>query len=348
MSTLPCRTVLALLKLASCLSLALASHNAAAAGPSNYLKRPPDWFKSDEGRKVLANVLSWQSAHGDWPKNMDTTSKFNELERSKISGTFDNGATLGELRLLARAYNADADSQYKTAFLLGLNHVLEAQYPNGGWPQTFPPGKGYPRHITFNDNTMAGLMAFLREVSGKNDYAFLDQGLRVRCRASFDRGIECILKCQVRIDGKLTVWCAQHDEITFAPCNARSYELASLSGAESAGILKLLMSVENPTPEVRQAIESGAVWFRTHQVTGLRLDRSHGDRVAVADPNAPPLWARFYDLETGKPFYCDRDGIKKSDYNQVGRERRNGYSWLGSWGKEVEDAYRRWIATVKP
>jgi pectate lyase len=330
------------------LCLACPEPHATAAGASGYLRNSPAWFKSDEGGQVVSNVLSWQSLHGSWPKNMDTGRANNTQDRSKISGTFDNGATLAELRLLARAYNATGTAQCKAAFLLGLSHILEAQYPNGGWPQSFPPGKGYARHITFNDNTMVALVGFLREVSGEERYTFVGRELRDRCRAAFDRGIQCILKCQVRIDGRLTVWCAQHDEVTFEPRGARSYELASLSGAESAGILKLLMSLANPSPEVRQAIKGGADWYRTHAVIGLRLERRNGDRVAVAAAGAPLLWARFYDLETGKPFYCDRDGVKKSDYNEVGSERRNGYSWLGTWGQEVEDAYTRWTAGQKP
>jgi len=344
----PCRVLRSCFSFALWLCLVCEVSRGAAAGSAGYLRNPPAWFKSDEGRQVISNVLSWQSLQGSWPKNMDTSRAINPQDRSKISGTFDNGATLAELRLLARAFNASGASQCKAAFLLGLNHILEAQYPNGGWPQSFPPGKGYARHITFNDNTMVGLMGLLREVSNEDPYEFVGQELRNRCRAGFDRGLQCVLKCQVHTGGKLTVWCAQHDEVTFEPRGARSYELASLSGAESAGILKLLMSLENPSPEVRQAIEGGAGWYRTHPVTGLRLERRNGDRVAVADAGAPPLWARFYDLETGKPFYCDRDGIKKSDYNEVGSERRNGYSWLGTWGKEVEDAYTRWSAGKRP
>jgi pectate lyase len=328
--------------------LAWAGSRASAAGPAGYLKNSPAWFKSAEGGQVVSNILSWQSFHGSWPKNMDTSRAGNTQDRSKISGTFDNGASLNELRLLARAWNATGAAQCKTAFLLGLSHILEAQYPNGGWPQSFPPGKGYARHITFNDNTLVGLMEFLREVSSEERYEFVGRDLRDRCQAAFERGIQCILKCQVRVDGRLTVWCAQHDEVNFEPRGARSYELASLSGAESAGILKLLMSLENPSPEVRQAIMSGADWYRTHAVSGLRLERRNGDWVTVADGSAPLLWARFYDLETGKPFYCDRDGVKKSDYNEVGSERRNGYTWLGTWGKEVEGAYTRWSTGKRP
>jgi pectinesterase len=65
-------------------------------------------------------------------------------------------------------------------------------------------------------------------------------------------------------------------------------------------------------------------------------------RVAIEDPNAPALWARFYEIETNRPFFCDRDGIPKYSFNEIGHNRRNGYSWYGRWGEDVARAYARW------
>ena len=46
-------------------------------------------------------------------------------------------------------------------------------------------------------------------------------GLIARYSEAFDRGVDCILKCQIKTDGKLTAWCAQHDEIDLSPRPAR-------------------------------------------------------------------------------------------------------------------------------
>src|SRR5262249_40490661 len=59
------------------------------------------------------------------------------------------------------------------------------------------------------------------------------------------------------------------------------------------------------------------------------------NRVVVKDPRAPPLWARFYEIGTNKPIFADRDGVAKHDLADIGYERRNGYSWLGSWPQKV-------------
>lgn len=306
---------------------------------------------------MAANVLSWQAEAGGWPKNTDTADTPYEGERGKLKGTFDNGATTDELRFLVRCVNAGGfsttksaaeNSSYLQAFSKGLTHILTAQYTNGGWPQLFPPGKRYHRHITFNDNSMVRLMEFLREAKISDRYGFVPADDRKAAGEAFERGVECILKCQIVVDGRRTVWCAQHDEVDFRPRDGRSFELASFSGSESVGIVRLLMSLEKPSPEVVAAVEGAVAWLEGAKITGLRVERRRGADgemrlVMEEDAGAPAVWARFYDLETGKPFFCDRDGIKKPSILDLAEERRGGYAWYGTWaGSLMEKEYPRW------
>jgi pectate lyase len=314
----------------------------ALAFPSELLRKPNEWFATEEGRKTTACILSWQSSQGSWPKNQDNFRKMFAGDRSKLKGTFDNGATTDELRYLARASKAADDSAASARFLAGLDHILEAQYPNGGWPQYFPPGKQYHRHITFNDNTMVRLVEFLREVASGEMDPLVDAERKTKARAAFDKGIDCILKCQVHVGGTPTVWCAQHDEVTLKPAVARSYELPSLSGSESAGILRFLMSLDKPSPEIVRAVRAGIEWFGKSGIEGIRVEKVNGERQVVHDDKAPAIWARFYDLESNRPFFCDRDGVKKWNYAEIGKERRNGYAWYGNWGEGVAREFAKW------
>ena len=157
-----------------------------------------------------------------------------------------------------------------------------------------------------------------------------------------EKGILCILKCQISVDGKRTAWCAQHDEKTFAPRKARSYELASISGAESVGIVRFLMQIEKPSPKIIAAVQGAIRWFDEAKLTGIREIRmdSKGspkgfDKVVVKDSKAPPIWARFYRIGTNQPIFCSRDGIPRKTLAGISYERRNGYSWLGYWGKDL-------------
>jgi PelA/Pel-15E family pectate lyase len=309
----------------------------------NYIEKPDDWYRSDEARQIADNILSWQSPQGSWPKNVNTRRNPYTGDPNKLEGTFDNGATTGELRFLARVFNATGDRRLEQTFLKGLDHILRAQYPTGGWPQSYPPGKGYPRHITFNDGVMVRLMYLLREVAESADCNFVDANRRKAARIAFDRGIECILKCQVRANGKLTVWCAQHDEIDYRPRPGRTYELVSLSGYESADILQLLMSLDNPSKRVIGAVKAGAEWFASVKLTGIRQIRMvNGDRITIEDPNAPPLWARFYEIGSNRPIFSGRDGIKKYNLSEIELERRSDYRWYGDWGGFIAERYTEW------
>lgn len=316
---------------------------------SGALKQAPEWVRSAEGREVVANVLSHQSIRGDWPKNINTAATRFEGDPAGIRGTFDNSATTGELRLLARAFNATKDEAVKTAFLRGLNHILAAQYPTGGWPQYAPPpANSYHRHITFNDGTMVRLLELLRDVASSDEFDFVDGTLRTASRTAFDRGIDCIVKSQIRVNGELTVWCAQHDEVTLEPRPGRAFELVSLSGAESAGLLRLLMSLENPSPEVARAADAGVAWFEAVQLKGVREVVIDGDKRLIVDPNGPPLWARFYETGSNRPIYAGRDGIKHYEFASIEAERRNGYAWHGRWGADVLRRYQDWKQERSP
>jgi pectate lyase len=320
-------------------------------GPRQHLGKSDDWFASEQGRRVASNILSYQSVLGGWPKNINTAAAPSTGDRKQIKPTFDNDATTDELRFLARAFRATKDKTYRDAFVKGFDYILKAQYPNGGWPQHYPPPeRSYHRHITFNDNAMVRLMEFLRETYSEAVYVFLDADRRQAAQEAFERGIECIIRCQIRVDGRLTAWCAQHDEENLRPRPGRSYELVSLSGGESVGVVRLLMSLDDPRPEIVHAVEQAVAWFRSARIKGIRLEVRKDDkapkgrnRVVVRDPDAPPMWARFYEIGTNRPIFSDRDGVAKHDLADIGYERRNGYAWLGYWPQLLlERDYPAW------
>ena len=319
-----------------------------ATVPSQYAKQSVEWFQSEEGRRIADNVLTWQTPIGGWPKNRDTASEPFDGKSEDLHATFDNSATTGELRFLARAFRATNEPRYQQAFLKGLSHILEAQYPNGGWPQYYPLSKNYHRHITFNDNAMVRILELLRDVSESPDYRFLKTEGRTKAEAAVIKGIDCILRTQIKQNGKRTAWCAQHDEKTLAPAWARSYEPPSLSGAESVGVVRFLMSLEEPTPEIIAAVEGAVEWFRSVAIHGMRLDKftnaeGQDDRRIVADPDAGLLWARFYELGSNRPIFLDRDSVVRYAFSEIGQERRTGYAYYGNWAARLlTEEYPRW------
>lgn len=320
------------------------------------LDQPSPWYAEDDALRIAENILVYQSPNGGWPKNIDMALALSPAEKAATladreyrSSTIDNGATYTQMRFLRRVFAATARQPLADAFLRGLDYLLRAQYANGGWPQFYPLREGYYSHITFNDDAMSGVLELLQDIVERTDeYSFVDSARREKAAAALRRGIDCILRCQVKVKGELTVWCAQHDRVTLAPAQARSYELPSLSGFESVGIVQFLMRQTKPSPAVVRSVQSAVGWLNRSRLTGLRLvEDPHGpfgsDRIVVSDSTAPPLWARFYDLKTEKPFFCSRDGIPRTTLDAISWERRNRYGWLGTWpARLLSEQYPRW------
>jgi PelA/Pel-15E family pectate lyase len=326
---------------------------------SDALDQKPEWYGGDEAARIADNLLLYQHDTGGWPKNIDMARVLTEAERAGLAGqkqakeesTIDNGATYTQLAFLARVYTAKKLQRHKDAFLKGLDYLLKAQYDNGGWPQYYPLRAGYYSHITYNDNAMIGVMRLLRDIVRKRpDYAFVDEDRRLRAEKAIEKGIECILKTQVSVEGRRTVWAAQHDEVTLAPAPARKFEPVSLTGSESVGIVRFLMGIEHPDDRVVEAIESAVAWFEKSKINGIRYvekpdaTKLHGfDRIVVKDSSAGPLWARFYEIETNRPIFIGRDSRVRYDVSEIEDERRNGYAWYVSEPAElINKDYPKW------
>nr|MCR5314000.1 pectate lyase [Bacteroidaceae bacterium] len=95
-----------------------------------------------------------------------------------------------------------------------------------------------------------------------------------------------------------------------------------------------------PSDRVKAAIEGAIQWMKDHAIVDMVLetyvnDEGKPDKRLVHKVGAPLLWARYYDLENEEPMFCDRDGIPKKHIEDIGYERRNGYSWLGDSPKKI-------------
>ena len=317
--------------------------------------QPSEWFNTDEGRQVVENVLLYQFPSGGWPKNTDMARPLSDAakkrlaERRRDESTIDNSGTYTQLRFLARAHSATNDERVREAFLKGLDWLLAAQYDSGGWPMFYPPREGYYTHIDFNDNAQTGVMMLMDDVAkGGTPFELVDADRRKRAAAAFAKGIDCILKCQVVVDGKRTAWCAQHDEKTFAPAPARAFEPISLSGHESVGLVRCLMRVDNPSPEIIAAVQGAVAWLDSVKIDGIRVVRVQTpegrDRAVEKDADAPPIWARFYEIGTNRPIFTGRDSVVRYNYSEIERERRLGYAYYGDWPAElINEDYPKWV-----
>ena len=317
-------------------------------------------YSSSEYIAVADNLLKYQNEDGGWPKNIDWTAKMEPEEVLKAMpkrhrrSTFDNRNVYPQVEYLSTVYALSGDERYKESARRGIEYMLENQYPNGGW-------RGWDVDaITFNDSVIEGIMRTWQSIlSGNEIYNWIDKSTRRRIKKSWNAGLEVILKTQYIQNGEKSVWCQQHDHVTLLPTKARSYELPSLAASESAGLVMLLMSIEKPSKRIIEAVKAAVKWFDKTKVLGKRViwvDMPEGnpddpsikrDRRLIDDPDAEPLWGRFYELEDNRIFLCNRDGVKVYSLEEVLPERRVGYSWYGTWGVDVFKRYKVWIEEVE-
>jgi PelA/Pel-15E family pectate lyase len=334
------------------------------------LNKPAAWYGESEARRVADIIVSFQTPAGGWSKNLNLTqhprapgeffapnNDSRHLEPGDFDihrdahwdyvGTFDNDATITEMRFLAKAIAAagtNSSATYRQAFLHGLDYIFAAQYPNGGWPQVWPLQGGYHDAITYNDNAMLNVLALLRDVSGtNNEFTFVPKKYRKPAATSLAHGIACVLATQIVVDGRRTVWCQQHDLLTLQPTSARNYEMPSQVGAESADLMRFLMEQPQPGPAMVAAVNAAAAWFEKTKINDLayKFDFETG-RHLVPAPGNGPLWARYYEIGTDRPIFGDRDKSIHDDVNEISQERRNGYSWYNETPKPALAEYPDW------
>ncbi len=325
-------------------------------------------YSPDSIDKIADNILLYQCDNGGWRKNYDMRAVLSEKQKEVLLNskdddqtTFDNGTTYSQVEYLAKVFAQTRNEKYKDASLKGIKFMLKAQYQNGGWPQFYPDTSGYRKYITFNDGAMIGIMkVFHNIIENKPYFSFVDNALKVQVKKSFEKGIDCILKCQIVENGKLTAWCQQHDNVDFRPQHARTFELPSVCGEESSEITLFLMSLEHPSAKIIKSVQGAVRWFKKSQIHGIKVvtvkapkvifqfRTSTTDRVVEKDPNAPPIWARFYELGTNRPFFSDRNSKPVYKLSDVGRERRDGYGWYTYAPEEVLKAYPGWQKKFAP
>lgn len=231
-------------------------------------------------------------------------------DKAKNVTTLDDDTTQAALRFLMKLdfVLEQKDKQIHSAADYALKALLKAQYPNGAWPQRyseFPNPKDFPvkrasypeswprehpredyrSFYTFNDNTLADLIdtMFLAEQL----YDDSTYGAAARKAGDF------ILLAQM--PEPQPAWAQQYNA-EMHPAWARRFEPTAVTGGESQGVIRVLLTLHRHThddkylPPIGKALDY--------------LERS-------LLPNGQ--LARFYELKTNRPLYFTKDYILTYD-----------------------------------
>lgn len=346
----------------------------------------------DEAAKLAAdkakadNMITWQTAEGGfykyigddkadayktaWAKGVKDKKGFTNKSREWVGengrdlGTIDNDATVSELQFLADVYKRSGDAKYRDAARRTLDFLLTMQYPSGGFPQVYPKRvvATYSNEVTFNDDAMVRVLIVLDQVAKQK--APLDGDLftaeqQAKVVSAVNKGVDFILKAQIVQNGVKTVWCAQHDPVTYAPKQGRSYEYPSKSGKESINVVAFLMT-RPQTPEIKAAVKAAIAWYkgsaRVADTAYVKVPKGNTDLNYNPIQRQPgsSMWYRFYELNSDTPIFSGRQpkGVpqevactkpepftdcrgKQNDIMQIEAERRFGYQWGGEYGNQL-------------
>ena len=257
-----------------------------------------------------------------------------QAAKRRNDSTFDDNNTQSALRFLmafVAVTKGRTDPQVleiRQALEYGLAKMLEAQYPNGAWPQRYdgkprdaeqypvkPASipKDYPReyseqnymrHYTLNDSAQFDCIYTMFDAHkrfGKPEYL----------EAAKKGGNFLIL---AQLPSPQAAWAQQYNA-NMEPAWARAFEPAAVCAGESAGAIHCLVDLYLETGDEKylKPIPTAIEWYQRSQL----------------EPNR---WARFYELGTNTPIYGDRDGKIHYRLDEISMERRGGYSWQGSYG----------------
>ncbi len=302
---------------------------------------------------IADNILAGQNSDGGWSKNKDwlrvyTSDDIKILKRGP--STLDNRTTWSQIDYLASVYQQTKQQKYADSAIRGIEYLLTEQRESGGWRGADVEA------VTYNDNVMTGVLNTLQSMLDNRDrYAFVDDELLARVQKAYDKGLACVLATQVVIDGQLTAWAQQYDHESLQPIWARSFEPPALSSSESVAVVRFLMSIKNPSPQVKAAVVAAVEWLDKVKISDIKIEKipapevkfryhwSNVDYQIVEEKGAKPIWARYYDLQHQDAIFCTRQSKVTRDYQELSRERRTGYSWFGYYAdKLLDQEYPAW------
>ena len=205
--------------------------------------------------------------------------------------TLDDNVTQAMARLLMRVDRElrFEDAAIHGAVLYALDRIIDAQYPNGAWPQRFSgppeaakfpvrrasypeqwarewPGKGYQSQYTLNDNATADTIDMLLEAARIYGDA--------RYRAAAERGGAFLLLAQM--PEPQPGWAQQYDA-RMHPAWARQFEPPAVTGGESQGIVRILLVLYQETGERKYLDAAGPAlaWLELIAQVHAGLEQEH-------------------------------------------------------------------------
>ncbi|MDX1948309.1 MAG: pectate lyase [Pirellulaceae bacterium] len=302
-----------------------------------------DDFYRDAAREAASALIPGQFSSGGWTNSVEIDPQqlgIAPLRQKDGNSTLDDGISQSAIQFMAQLDQAldFQDAAVHESAQAGLNGLLQAQFANGAFPQvwrgpapsvqgkkaSFPDYdwrtegriKNYWDMFTLNDGLAGTVTTTLlaAHVIYKDDKYLA---------AAAKLGDFLIL---AQLPEPQPAWSQQYN-YDMQPIWARRFEPAAVTGSESQDVLETLLKIYHATGDKKylEPIPRALAWLKRSQLPDGRL-------------------ARYYELQTNKPLYMNRQGDTYSltyDDSQL----PSHYGWkVASRAAAIEAAYQAALA----
>lgn len=276
----------------------------------------------DVTTSVADLIVALQNEDGGFqvlPDNYEMSQKETGLGSMKDVSSVYNGATTSELKYLAKYITANKpeDSKYQDAFVKGIKYLLTTQHDNGGWSMNPGSGSGFNANIEVGNKAMTEVITLLSDIAILNnqDYVFARKAMNVdEIKSAVEKGNDFIVKSQISNNNKKSGWATQYDKSGNVTMG-HTYERESVSSYTTKDVIDYLMTIHNPSQDIKDAVESAYSWLKDVKIADKEQkvvkDTSMNNGFDVYLVDGSGTWASnyVYDKATDsyRPLYSDVD-----------------------------------------
>lgn len=267
-------------------------------------------------------IVALQNEDGGFqvlPDNYEMSQKETGLGSMKDVSSVYNGATTSELKYLAKYITANKpeDSKYQDAFVKGIKYLLTTQHDNGGWSMNPGSESGFNANIEVGNKAMTEVLTLLSDIAILNnqDYVFARKAMNVdEIKSAVEKGNDFIVKSQISNNNKKSGWATQYDKSGNVTMG-HTYERESVSSYTTKDVIDYLMTIHNPSQDIKDAVESAYSWLKDVKIADKEQkvvkDTSMNNGFDVYLVDGSGTWASnyVYDKATDsyRPLYSDVD-----------------------------------------
>mgnify|MGYP005950687793 FL=1 len=276
----------------------------------------------DVTTSVADLIVALQNEDGGFqvlPDNYEMSQKETGLGSMKDVSSVYNGATASELKYLAKYITANKpeDSKYQDAFVKGIKYLLTTQRDNGGWSMNPGSESGFNANIEVGNKAMTEVLTLLSDIAILNnqDYVFARKAMNVdEIKSAVEKGNDFIVKSQISNNNKKSGWATQYDKSGNVTMG-HTYERESVSSYTTKDVIDYLMTIHNPSQDIKDAVESAYSWLKDVKIADKEQkvvkDTSMNNGFDVYLVDGSGTWASnyVYDKATDsyRPLYSDVD-----------------------------------------